>query len=250
MENNSMLTSGKLGDFFHSMIIPYHLYATSGVKTDLYVDESGETFRHGLDTAYNELYEIVSSQEYINSFNIYNGEKVDINVTQFRRTSPYLYSKPWMYLYLKTYFNIDPPYKNIAYVKYDKIDDSKKGSLIISRTDYRHFSNDIYSNAMDSFDGDIYFMYTNENFLNVFPFKDRVIPLKANTIDDMFLYINSCELFIGNQSAPLAIATVLNKSRLGELGGIDSFHYIGDEEYYDNFSHFSEFKIFLAEMHK
>ncbi len=250
MENNKMLTSGKLGDFFHSMIIPYHLYISTGVKTDLYVNESGETFRHSLKTAYDELYDIIIAQPYIESFNIYDGESVDINVTQFRQSSPYLYSKCWIYLYLKTYFDIDPPYKNFAYINYDKIDDAKKGSLIISRTDYRHSSNELYEKAISSFDGDKYFLYTQDNFWNVFPYKDNVVPLKVSTIDEMMLYINSCDLFIGNQSAPLAIATVLNKSRMGELGGIDSFHYIGDTDYYDNFSHISEYGFYLCERHK
>jgi len=250
MENKSMLTSGKLGDFFHSMIIPYHIYESTGVKTKLYVDESGETFRHGLKTAYDELQSIVTSQPYIESFEIYNNEPVDINVTQFRKHSPYLYRKCWIYLYLKTYFNIDPPYKNFSYVKYDKIDETTNGSLIISRTDYRHHSNQLYENVINSFDGNKYFLYTQDNFWNVFPYKDNVIPLKVETIDDMFKHINSCDLFIGNQSAPLAIATVLNKSRMGELGGIDSFHYIGDEEYYDNFSHFSEYGMYICDEHK
>jgi hypothetical protein len=49
--------------------------------------------------------------------------------------------------------------------------------------------------------------------------------IRTNTVDDLARVINSAKLFIGNQSAPLAIATGLGKCRLIEEDGVGNPNY-------------------------
>jgi hypothetical protein len=66
--------------------------------------------------------------------------------------------------------------------------------------------------------------------------------------DDLFEHfeiINSCKFFIGNQSAPLAMAHSVDVPRLAILNKTDEIHYIGEEKFSRNFSYISEDKMFF-----
>jgi ADP-heptose:LPS heptosyltransferase len=59
-----------------------------------------------------------------------------------------------------------------------------------------------------------------------------------------FQIINSCKFFIGNQSAPLAMAHSMDVARLAILSKSDEIHYIGEEKFSRNFFYIAEDKMF------
>jgi hypothetical protein len=78
------ISGGLLGDFIHQLSIINEVYIKTKKKGVLYIANIGDTFRNGLDKTYNDLYEIVILQEYIEDFKIYNNEKYDIDLSIWR----------------------------------------------------------------------------------------------------------------------------------------------------------------------
>jgi hypothetical protein len=67
-----------------------------------------------------------------------------------------------------------------------------------------------------------------------FPHKNLVQPLYIDNIQNLFEIINSCSLFCGNLSAPMAIAYALMKNIVCEIGYVDGDSYKNETKYYDN----------------
>ena len=71
-----------------------------------------------------------------------------------------------------------------------------------------------------------------------------------NNIKDFFQVINSCKLFMGNLSGPMAIAYCLCKNILCEFGYVDSESYKLETEYYNNISWYDYNEIYLSQKFK
>ena len=69
---------------------------------------------------------------------------------------------------------------------------------------------------------------------DLFPYKDKAQLHLVKTISEMAIAINSGKLFIGNQSAPLAIASALDVPRVCELDYDPAPFYMGEEKYSNN----------------
>ena len=66
-------------------------------------------------------------------------------------------------------------------------------------------------------------MTTNNNKTQVFQNYETNIPLREfKTFDELTTIINSCKLFVGSPSGPLAVAMALNKDRIvGKIQTLD-----------------------------
>lgn len=243
----NMISGGRIGDFLHQLFIPAIIYEKYKIKTNLFIANIGDNFTNGIDQSFKELYEVVSQQEYINNFEIYNNQKIDHNLSEWRSNNPNI---GWTdKLYQKYISSGKSPYKNFKIVNYNTNDKNLKNSLIINRSsDSRRYSSniEIQKNIINKFEKK-YFIYTNiDQYIN-YPLKHLVQPLYADSVGDFFKAINSCKLFMGNLSAPMAIAYSLKKNILCEFGSIDSQSYKLETEYYDNISWYNDQEIFLSE---
>lgn len=231
----NMISGGRLGDFIHQLYIPSIIYKKKGIKTNLYMAEIGDIFSFGLENTFNEIKEIVLNQTYINKFEIYKGESIDINLSKWRANSiGYCWTERLMGCYFGDY---SPVLKNFQIIdNVDKIE-CFKDSLIINRSleSRRYGSKDMYIKNIESYKKEKrYFIYTDINQYNTFPHKDLVQPIRVKNIKNMFEIINSCSLFIGNLSAPMAVAYSLRKNIICEIGDIDWISYKNEVKYYDN----------------
>ena len=84
-----------------------------------------------------------------------------------------------------------------------------------------------------------YFVFSDDMQWEKFPYKSMVTPLKLATIESYFDVINSCKLFLGNLSMPMAIAYCLGKNIVCEFGLHDRESYLGDIKYCNNITWFS-----------
>ena len=75
------ITGGRTGDFFHQLYIPAILYEMHGIKTNLFIAEIGDTFHFGLESAFNELYDIVKNQKFFD--NLVARNRLKSNIRQF-----------------------------------------------------------------------------------------------------------------------------------------------------------------------
>ena len=78
------ISGGYLGDFFHQLSIINELWIKTGKKGILYISELHQNFRKSIEETFTETYDIVTIQNYIHEYKIYNGEYYDINLSQWR----------------------------------------------------------------------------------------------------------------------------------------------------------------------
>jgi hypothetical protein len=238
MESNktlNMISGGKLGDFIHQLYIPAIIYNIYNIKTNLYISEIGDHFSFGLENTFNELHRIISEQEYINTFEIYNNQNINFDLSFWRNENPQLcWTEKLSFIYLQNAnFNI----RNFQIIKNIKNIKKYNNSLIINRSlDYRrHSANDLYKKYIHEYEKEnSFFIYTDVNQYVNFPHKNLVQPLYIDNVQDLFEIINSCSLFCGNLSAPMAIAYALMKNIVCEIGYVDGDSYKNETKYYDN----------------
>ena len=118
------------------------------------------------------------------------------------------------------------------WIKINEIDDRYKDIVLIHRSNIRHNTN--FIQLLDNIrkNNKCYFITCNMEEYNVFPLR-HVIPVELkSSLMEMYVAINSCKFFIGNQSSPLAMAYSLFKPSLAELTDCKFYNTI----YYDSFN--------------
>lgn len=241
MKTINVLVGPRLGDLFHTLAFPRYAYDKMGIKSNIYITETNDTFQFGLDRAYQDLKPIIEIQDFCNTFEIYNPDihKISVNTMKYR-TSPYLYKTTWPQIILNTFISSQPkvPYNfKILDIPGNEL---YKDALIINRANGKHditdFSRKTYLDVINQFDKK-YFIFVEEKHYDEFFHKDIVEPLYVPNLYDFMSVISGCKCFIGNQSGPFAIASVLNVPRIGELFHKtlfrDDIHYLNDGNNYD-----------------
>jgi hypothetical protein len=239
-EIKSYLQGGKLGDLIHSLVVCKFNYEFFNYKADLYIGNIGDNFEKGLEYTYNDLKPVLEQQEWLNSFGIYTDQHIDINLTKFR-DSGYLYTTNWIEIYFGEFFNGMPAPKEYSWITLPK-DENLQNTLLINRSmkPMTEKVTEFYKQVIDeNKDLDKAFICFDENQYNNFTLRNECRMIKVNSLYDFFQKINSCKLFLGNQSGPMAWATSMNVPRIIELlARTDNVHYIKDTEYYSNFKWF------------
>ena len=214
------ISGGAFGDFIQQLSVINEKFYETGRKGILYISEGGlnkdavdygDKFLNGLENTYNDTYSVIKNQIYIYDYKIYNNELYDINLNEWRSNSN-LYNQNWYYTYKQTY--------NIEWGKHQWINTDINSlfeeRIIINTTHYRWCDNidfnklySLYGNKLLYISNDInqYRYFTEKTSLNIEYYK-------MDSFYDLCLCINSCKLFIGSQSAPLALANALHKERI------------------------------------
>jgi len=235
--NKSYLLGGKLGDTIHSLVIPSYIYSQTGEKADLYLSTHGDGFTTGIYNTFLELAPMVLAQPFVSSFQIYHGERIDVRLYEFRN-SPKLFNRAWTDVYFSTFLpDIDPP-KDFAWIV-NPIEQFE--GVIVNRSirPWGEYTNSRWWDLLEEHLGNIKFLCTDIAQWEKFPLKALVPPLVTHHLQETFNAINSCKLFIGNQSSPLAYASSINKPRIAELRqNPDAPHYRHEDEYSSNITWF------------
>jgi hypothetical protein len=237
-DTKSYLQEGKLGDFIHSLVVCKFNWEFFGYKADLYISNDGGHFEKDLEFTYNDLKPILEKQEWLNSFNIYNGETIDVNLSRFRQ-SRFLYTTNWLEIYFKEFFDDMMPPTEYSWIELEK-DETLSDTLLINRSmkPMSEQTKGIYQTVLNEFEKKVFICF-DESQYQTFPLKDQCEMLKVNSLYEFFAKINGSKLFIGNQSGPMSWATAMNIRRGIELlATIDNVHYIKDKEYYSQFDYF------------
>lgn len=220
---SSFLLGGRLGDLLHAL---YVVKQTPG-KHDLFITDRrslhSDGFLLSLYETYKELAPIILTQSWCNSFQIYKDEEC-INLSLWRR---YAYSASWTQLLANTF---KVPAVGGPWIEVSKLN-GWQDKIIIHCSVYPARRGH-WDMLLDKYEGQTIFVGTKEEYESFgypMPF------YKPTSLPDHFLVINSCKFFIGNQSAPLAIAHALDVPRLGVLNDVDKIHYMGEEIFYKNF---------------
>ena len=133
-----------MGDFLQSISVINEKFYQTGKKGILYITNGmgGGTFKKGLETTYNDTYNIISSQRYISKYEIYKEQPFDINLNHWYKSS-LLYKQNWYYIY-KSIYNIEwgsHPWIQTTY------DAKWKDRIVINMMNYRPSINIDYYNV-------------------------------------------------------------------------------------------------------
>lgn len=218
--NLNYLNSGELGDLIHVLYVVKYFYLTIGKKGNIYINT--DNFSRGIDV-YEDIKELLEAQEYIGNIFLYNKAdniKIDYDLDNWRN-SHYLYKENWIKL-LSLHYDLkelDMSWlKNYSY-------NENNDEIIINRSLKRNINNFPWINI--TLKNKCKFISFNKIDYDNFICKNNTNILYVNSFNEMVESLSNCKIFIGNQSAPLAIAIALGKNCFGELYYLDSFHYIG-----------------------
>jgi len=244
MNEYNILMGAKMGDLFHSLIVPAYLYYKNDIKTNFYITEAFDKFETSLQRSIEELEPIMAYQPYINTFQKYrNGvHKIDFDLNDFRFNYPGSYHANHTFLtLLKSVGKIQLPF-NFKYLDAPVLN-NYKDYLIISRkpdrTEWNDFVEKQYRHIMSQFDKKLFVSFNGKDYEN-FPLKDDVDLLVVEELFDFIKIVNSCNLFLANCSGPLCFASALNANRVGEVGSWITGRYKNDHLYSDKSEIFSD----------
>lgn len=213
------VSGGKLGDFIQQLSIVYERFLIDRQPAILYISERGDTFRFGLQKAYEDLLPIVSKQPYIKEFKIHQGEPFDVDLSSWRKhttRNPLHDYVTWM----KQEYDVE--WGKHKWIWNIPTDPTWKDKIVINTTHYRF---------PETFPWKLQFRRTHpnqlwfvsfgavdyQNFITKTGLKVRFH--KPKSIYDFCVIINSCQLFIGSLSAPLSIAFSLHAPlKIGYFG--------------------------------
>ena len=186
----------------------------------------GEFEEGELDNVIESCGKLITSQSYVRSFKVHNGEKIDIDLDKWR-TSKYFYRKTLLDLmcraqaiklprWVDPWINV-PPHPEFG----DKIVVHRRISKVTERANSMfNWKKIIDTFGVENFVFVSRLKYEWEEF--GFPEVEYFYP------KDMYEHaqtIKACKLFVGNQSLPAAVADALGVDRIFELAlGIDRNH--------------------------
>ena len=247
----NFVSGGQLGDLIHELFVVKNICSKNNFKANLYIVdisyniETCGNFTYDLEKTYNDLYDLIVCQDYINFFGIlpkiFNENFINLCIWRNHIEATKInnqYSKCWTDI-LKDTYNLKIENSDFTNWLTVNDDDYTKDKVLIHRSIHRHNPSFDWNFYLDKINDDILFITTNEHEWNIFPYKRENIKiyLKSN-IFDITRAINSCKYFIGNQSSNFAIACSLNIPRLVELSyGSDKF-YSDEKKYHNNISYY------------
>lgn len=206
------IVSGRLGDFVHLLYVVMCKHKETGLKGNIYITDDlsfgGDSFSCPLQQTYKELYDIVIQQTYVETFSMYKGEPIDINLNHFRN-SPVLFSQSWLKI-LSTSFNfkmLEEPW-----ILCEK-DEQYANTVLIHQSIHGTRKVDAFLPILENIikNNKCVFITCNVAEYAHFKLKHLVSLLLKPNLQDMFIAINSCKFFIGNQSSPFAMAMSMFK---------------------------------------
>jgi FkbM family methyltransferase len=135
------VSGGKLGDFLNQLSVIAENYYETGKKGILFIHNRGDTFSNGLENTYNDTFETIIAQEYINSYSIYNDEVFDIDLSSWRSSINFNHIENFKHIYSK-YYKVDwGKHKWLV----SSFDSKWENKIIINNTHYEILS----KNAID-----------------------------------------------------------------------------------------------------
>jgi len=197
--------------------------------------------------AFDMLKPLIEAQPYVESFNEWKGEKVMVDLDMLRQVKSHMpygnivtwlpmvfaemrpeYWKHWIELERKDITSLDPDYypENPLIIKL-------RGKILINRTS-RYQCHWIDYFHLKKYEEKLIFTGTKEEYETFKHDWNLELPLlEVKDFYELAVAINSCKLFIGNQSMCFAIAEAMKVPRLLEVCDFaPNVHPCGDGGYY------------------
>lgn len=213
------VSGGMLGDFIHQLSVVYETYLRTGRKGIVYIADIGGPFWRGAAGTFDDIRHVILSQSYIESFSVYNGESVDVNLSTWRG-HPNLYQNSWSQIFEDTYH---VPWGVHTWIQVTPATQFKDITFI-SMTPNRPCEDLDFAYILSKIKGTAVFLSTEAGQETYFlhRFKLESIPvLRVHTFQELASAIAGCTMFIGTLSMPLALADAMGVNRIALMPSSD-----------------------------
>lgn len=221
------VSGGLLGDFIHQLSVINENYLLTGKKGDLYmIDLSifnlrGLTWKYGVDKAYDDIKNMVINQEYILDFSKHKTQIIGehnrisgrpaIDLSAWRGRELFLQGFSFYEIFKKEY-NIE--WGSHTWLKL-KVNPEYCNTILISTNELRYNQFFDYS-LLEEYNKRICFATTDINDFLYFKNRSRYDCrlLLFDNLEEFWIAINSCYLFVGTMSSFLAVAHACHKNNI------------------------------------
>jgi hypothetical protein len=244
-KTHDFVTVGKIGDIIHELFVLKRIHELTGYKQNLYLSDNqlfGQTFYRDVKLVHDDLYELISSQPYINKFEVHNANFKNVfNLSTWRWSIKHeTLTSSWTDM-LCSFYDLPLPSVVDKWVFWDGKNDYFNDKVIIHRSfKNKHDSfiwDKIVSNNKCVFVG----FDTNHVEWKDFEYKDSVEYVRFDKFSDYYSALNSCKFYVGNLTGPTAMAQSMCKPRLLELASPSINTYLKDEDRFDNFYYICDY---------
>ena len=242
------LCCGRMGDFFHQLYSVKRICEIRGEKAHITIggDEisPASDFSKPIHQAVEDLKPLLHLQDYVGKVEAYSGQNLsdfDYYPSKFKE-SPLLYKSCWTNIHnnlfdfsgestYESWVKIDPDYglgRKVLINRSKKANPNGYPDRCTNIIDWNYLieNNDCIFIAFDLYQYRVFLEEISPKLVHKLEF------VMYDSMVDFCRAIAGCKFFVGNQSAPLAIAQALNVPRLGELSNLDSVHYVGEEKFF------------------
>ena len=207
------VSGGLLGDFIHQLSVINQKFLDTGRKGTLYISDRGDAFRYGLEKAYNDTFPLISKQNYIKDYKIFDNQHYDVDLVAWRYGGNLCITN-WYNIFTRQY---DVEWGINKWINVEN--DSKWNNKIIINTTIRRFPTqqykiDFIKTLIESTTEKDKFVFVSFDDEDYEYFKEKISEIefyKVNTIYEFAVIINSCEYLLACYSSPLSIALALHK---------------------------------------
>lgn len=207
--------SGKAGDIIYSLPVLRQLNQFRDdaiLYLNLIQPHNGKIDKHFNEKTAEMLMPLLRRQPYMAACALYDGQPVDVDLDAFRYISVPLDRSSLSRWYFFA-FNVHPDL-NTPWLQADKLPELKD-KIVLARS--KRYQNPNISRAFLDKYKDLVFIGTDQEYRTIKEEVKHIEHMKVNNFLEMANIINSCKLFIGNQSMPFAIAEALKVPRLLEV---------------------------------
>lgn len=241
-ETDTYVSGGHLGDLFHQLYVIHGVWKHTGRKGILYITDdtsirgvfpfaNGNPAKNAVHT-HKALAPLVMAQEYIASFHVYQRGDPPlppfVNLNSWR-WSPLFYKTHWLHLLQDEYRLASAANHAWIVQPADLVPMPQLHDKIVIHRSYLvpHRINPQFPirDVIKLNPGRCVFASTDPEEYNHFACKAEVPFLHLQDLSAMMAAIASCAFFVGNQSAPLALAWAMQKPCLAELNARDAIMY-------------------------
>jgi len=213
MDTISYLSGGALGDFIHQLSVMNEMFIKTGKKADLYIFSNiGTDFNRPVEVTFNDIYSVIVSQEYISSFKMYSGEKIDVNLSEWKQRD---IINSWRYI-----FGIyDIEWGKTPFLKRPTIEYGNGNVVFISTTTIRWPSQICFNTLIDKIKTpgrEVVFLCSEIRNYDHFKTTTGIsMPyMLCDTFESLVDKINGCLFLVATLSMHLAVADGLFKDRI------------------------------------
>lgn len=226
---NAYIAGGRLGDFIHTLYVPYTIYHTQNIEGDIYITDSEEygsvAFHLRIDRTFAEISAFIKvCAPYIKNVYLLEHTPIEeenyrsvINLNDWRKLSGTcewllllhdtyqipIHGNPWCY---PSSINWEKPYSD----RY----------AVFHRSLRRHnplFPWDTISQQLVQSGMKLIFVTCELEEYMYFPLRHQVQLQLCSDITEMAKWIYHADIMVGNQSAPMALSLSLGKRSIVEV---------------------------------